>query len=76
MRHGRFRHDGNSCLRWQASNVVVERRMDDSILPKKEGPESPNKIDAIDALLSAIGGALRAAGPAKQFQMLVLGASP
>jgi len=74
IRHRRFRHDGNACLRWQASNVVVERRTNDSILPKKEGPESPNKIDAIDALLSAMSGALRSAGPVKQFQMLVLGA--
>jgi phage terminase large subunit-like protein len=59
VKHGRFRHDGNSCLKWQASNVVVSRRIDDSILPKKESPESPNKIDAIDALLLAIGGWLR-----------------
>jgi phage terminase large subunit-like protein len=57
--HGRFRHDGNSCLKWQASNVVVSRRIDDSILPKKESPESAGKIDAIDALLLAIGGWLR-----------------
>jgi phage terminase large subunit-like protein len=54
--HARFRHDGNSCLRWQASNCVVSRRIDDSILPKKDGPESQHKIDAIDALLLAING--------------------
>jgi phage terminase large subunit-like protein len=33
---------------------VVSRRIDDSILPKKESPESPNKIDGIDALLEAL----------------------
>lgn len=59
VKHARFQHDGNSCLKWQASNVVVSRRIDDSILPKKESPESPNKIDGIDALLLAIGGLLR-----------------
>ena len=41
--HGRFRHDGNSCLTWMASNCVVQRRIDDSILPKKEAPESPQQ---------------------------------
>jgi phage terminase large subunit-like protein len=59
VRHTRFRHDGNACLKWQASNVVVSRRVDDSLVPKKETPESPNKIDGIDALLLAIGGWLR-----------------
>ena len=59
VRYQRFRHDGNSCLKWQASNVVVSRRIDDSILPKKETADSPNKIDAIDALCQAIGGYLR-----------------
>jgi phage terminase large subunit-like protein len=57
--HGLFRHDGNTCLRWQASNVVVTRGTDDSLVPKKEAAMSPNKIDAVDALLSAIGGWLR-----------------
>jgi phage terminase large subunit-like protein len=74
VRHGKFRHDGNSCLKWQASNCVVSRRIDDSILPKKESAESPNKIDGIDALLLAIGGMLRApAAPAPTYTFLVLG---
>jgi len=59
VKHGRFRHNGNTCVRWQAGNVVVTRRTDDSLLPQKDGPESPNKIDAIDALLNGIGGWLR-----------------
>jgi phage terminase large subunit-like protein len=63
VNHGRLRHDGNSCLRWQASNVVVSRRTDDSILPKKDHTESPNKIDGIDALLLAIAGWLRVEEP-------------
>jgi phage terminase large subunit-like protein len=74
VRHGRFRHDGNTCLRWQASNVVVDRRIDDSLLPKKDAPESPNKIDAIDALLLAVGGWLRAAAvPETTYSVLVMG---
>jgi len=55
----RFRHDGNSCLRWQASNCAIDRRVDGSLLPKKETAESPNKIDAIDAVLLALNAWLR-----------------
>jgi phage terminase large subunit-like protein len=73
VKHGRFRHDGNTCLRWQASNVVVSRRIDDSLLPKKEAAESPNKIDAIDALLQAIGGYLRATAATPQYAITVIG---
>jgi phage terminase large subunit-like protein len=74
VKHGRFRHDGNACLKWQASNVVVSRRIDDSILPKKEGPESANKIDAIDALLQAIAAMLRAPMPVeKEYTLLIIG---
>jgi phage terminase large subunit-like protein len=50
----RFRHDGNPVMTWMASNVVVERRIDGSILPKKEREMSPMKIDGIDALVNAI----------------------
>ena len=70
---GRFQHDGNSCLRWQASNVVVTRGTDDSLLPKKDAAMSPNKIDAIDALLNAIGGYLRAQTATPTYSMLVMG---
>jgi phage terminase large subunit-like protein len=73
VRHGRFRHDGNACLRWQASNAVVRRGVDDSLLPKKDHAESPNKIDAIDALLLAIGGVLRAQTATPQYSMAVFG---
>lgn len=50
----RFRHDGNEILHWMASNVVVTRRVDGSIIPKKVMPDSPMKIDGIDALVNAI----------------------
>ena len=73
IRHGRIKHDGNPCVRWQVGNVVVTRRTDDSILPKKDSAESHNKIDAIDAMVSAIGAWLRDDQPAKKFQILVFG---
>jgi phage terminase large subunit-like protein len=74
VKHGRFRHDGNTCLRWQASNAVARIGGDDTIFPQKERIDSPNKIDAIDALLLAIGGYLRGqAIPTPQYAMLVMG---
>jgi phage terminase large subunit-like protein len=69
--HSRFRHDGNSCLRWMASNTVVSRRVDDSILPKKENADSPNKIDGIDAILQAMAALLEPVPPAPDFRVLV-----
>lgn len=56
----RFRHDGNPVMNWMASNVVVQRRRDETILPIKESPMSPNKIDGIDALINAIAPAVMA----------------
>jgi phage terminase large subunit-like protein len=72
VKHGKIRHDGNTCLRWQASNVVVTRRTDDTLVPKKEGAESANKIDAIDALLWAIGGWLRGQSRAVEYHMEIV----
>jgi phage terminase large subunit-like protein len=54
----RFRHNGSSFLKWQASNVCCERRRDGSLLPTKEAATSPHKIDAIDAILLAMGARL------------------
>lgn len=52
----KFRHDGNPVLTWMASNCVVSRLVNGSILPKKETADSPKKIDGIDALILAIKG--------------------
>jgi phage terminase large subunit-like protein len=72
VKHRRFRHDGNPALKWMASNAVVQRGVDDSILPKKESADSPNKIDGIDAVLQAISPMLIPdVKPA--YQLLVLG---
>lgn len=56
LKGGRARliHDGNPVMNWMASNVVVSRRRDETILPIKESQMSPNKIDGIDALINAI----------------------
>jgi phage terminase large subunit-like protein len=54
---GKFRHDGNPVLTWMASNCVVDRRVNGTILPKKENKDSSKKIDGMDALIMAIGGA-------------------
>jgi phage terminase large subunit-like protein len=55
VRHGRFRHDGNPVLTWMASNCVVDRRVDGSLLPKKQTPNDAGKIDGIDGLILALG---------------------
>lgn len=59
----RLRHDGNPVMNWMASNVVVSRRVDGTIIPKKETPMSPNKIDGIDAVVNALAPAIAVAGP-------------
>jgi len=76
VKHRRFRHDGNPCLKWNASNAVVTRGVDDSIIPKKESPDSPNKIDGIDAILQANSVLLTPTEKPKAFQMVILGAAP
>jgi phage terminase large subunit-like protein len=65
IRARQFRHTGSSFLKWQASNVCVERRRDGSLLPTKESAESPNKIDGIDAVLLALSALLAQPEPAK-----------
>jgi phage terminase large subunit-like protein len=54
----RFAHDGNPVMNWMASNVVVMRRRDETMIPIKESPMSQNKIDGIDALVNAIAPAM------------------
>ncbi|MES2341740.1 MAG: terminase TerL endonuclease subunit [Pseudomonadota bacterium] len=73
VKHARMRHDGNTLFRWAASNVVVQRRVDGTILPKKESAESPNKIDPIDALLQAMIGRGIGTPKPKEYTMRILG---
>lgn len=49
-----LRHDANPVMTWMAGNVVVDRRVNGTILPKKEKPMSLNKIDGIDAAINAM----------------------
>jgi phage terminase large subunit-like protein len=60
----RLRHDGNPVMNWMASNVCISRRVNETILPKKETEMSPAKIDGIDALVNAIAPALSVMEPA------------
>ncbi len=73
VKYHQFRHDGNPCLKWNASNAVVTRGVDGSILPKKEDPKSPNKIDGIDAILQALSAMLTPAAAPPTYQFAVLG---
>jgi hypothetical protein len=49
-----LRHDGHPVMNWMASNAVVVRRRDETLLPIKENQDSPHKIDGIDAAINAI----------------------
>jgi phage terminase large subunit-like protein len=60
IKAGQLRHPGTSFLTWQVSNACVERRRDGSLLPTKDGPNSANKIDSVDAILLALSGMLTA----------------
>lgn len=74
VRHQKIRHEGNSLFRWFASNAQVTRRTDDSLLPKKDTAESPNKIDGIDALVAALGARLRKQQQRRrEVQMVIIG---
>jgi phage terminase large subunit-like protein len=73
LRHRRFRHDGNSCLKWMASNTVVTRGQDDSLWPRKEHQDSPNKIDGIDAILQGLAPLVTPGEAPPVYQILVVG---
>jgi phage terminase large subunit-like protein len=60
IKAGKMRHTGSAFLTWQVSNVCCERRRDGSLLPTKESAESPNKVDAVDAILLALSALLQA----------------
>ena len=51
IRNRLFRFDGNSHATWMLSNACVERRVNGSLLPKKEHEKSAAKIDIVDACL-------------------------
>lgn len=61
IKAGKIRHTGSRFLTWQVSNVCCERRRTGEILPTKEAHDSPNKIDAIDAILLGLSALVQAA---------------
>jgi phage terminase large subunit-like protein len=73
LRRRRFRHDGNSCLKWMASNTVVTRGQDDSLWPRKEHEDSPNKIDGIDAILQGLAPLVTPGAAPPSYSMVVFG---
>lgn len=71
-----LRHTGSSFLTWQISNACVERRRDGSLLPTKESAMSPNKIDAVDAILLALNGLLATPAETCDPSIYILEAEP
>lgn len=59
VRTTRLRHSGHPCFRWMASNAVAKLVNDREFLIRKPSPQSPLKIDGMDALAWAIFGWLR-----------------
>lgn len=55
-------HDGHPILTWNASNVHGERRGNGSIMPRKEAPNSPRKIDGFVAIIFGNGVRMNPAG--------------
>jgi phage terminase large subunit-like protein len=56
-----------------ASNTVVTRGQDDSLWPRKEHEDSPNKIDGIDAILQALAPLVTPAPAPPSYSMTVFG---
>jgi phage terminase large subunit-like protein len=56
-----------------ASNVCVSRRIDKSLVTKKDTPMSANKIDGIDATIEALHPLLIEAPREPQYQVLIVG---
>lgn len=71
-----FRHSGHPVYRWMASNACVSRRIDKSLVTKKDTPMSPNKIDGIDATIEAMYQMLLPPPKLPDYQMVVLGGAP
>lgn len=61
---GRFHHNGDPVLAWMVSNVVCHLNAKNEIYPRKpEGEELQRKIDAVIALIMALGRAIANASP-------------
>lgn len=60
---GRLHHDGNPALTWMISNTLAKRDEADNIKPVKERYE--NKIDAVVALIMALGRSMACVEPSQ-----------
>lgn len=58
---GRYRHGGNPCIRWQASNLITRTDPAGNVKPDKE--RSADKIDGIVAGIMALDRATRHVAP-------------
>jgi phage terminase large subunit-like protein len=55
-----LQHDGNECMAWMVSNVVIERNHKDEIFPRKAGgKDSHNKIDGPVAFFTCLSQAMQ-----------------
>jgi len=58
IKDGRFRHDGNPCLRWMVGNaVLIEDRNERVMYSKKDSAE---KIDGVVSMTMALSRAIHA----------------
>ena len=73
VRAGTLRHTGHAILRWNAANVCVSRRLDKSLVTKKETVMSAQKIDGIDAVIQALGAWLVPTAPRPSYSVYVFG---
>jgi phage terminase large subunit-like protein len=75
VRAGTLRHTGHAILRWNAANVCVSRRLDKSLVTKKDTVMSAQKIDGIDAAIQALGAWIVPAPPPPSYSVYVFGGS-
>lgn len=75
VRAGTLRHTGHAVLRWNAANVCVSRRLDKSLVTKKETAMSAQKIDGIDAAIQALGAWLVPSPPPPVYKVFFVGGS-
>ncbi len=54
LQNGQLKISRDIVTAWAISNAVVDRRIDGSLLPKKEHRSSPHKIDPVDAMVLAV----------------------
>lgn len=54
VRTKRILHGGHPCMRWMVSNAVAKLVSDREFVVRKPSPQSPLKIDGVDAMMWAV----------------------